>query len=94
MNAIGMQMRDSINSGLARWRLKLYMLASTRFSLSVENEQADAGRNGQICETKFSGANGGREKFIFFCSVDHEQDWQPYLVDPSSVVSDNHCAIS
>ena len=29
-------------------------------------------------ETKFSGANGDREQFIFHVQlVDHEQDWQP-----------------
>ena len=29
-------------------------------------------------ETKFSGANGDREQFIFPVQlVDHEQDWQP-----------------
>ena len=25
----------------------------------------------------------------FSCSADHEQDWQPYPVDPYSAVSDN-----
>ena len=29
-------------------------------------------------ETKFSGANGNEEK------ADHEQEWQPYPVDPYS----------
>ena len=34
-------------------------------------------------ETKFSGANGDRQGNIPFpCSADHEQDWQPYPVDP------------
>ena len=33
-------------------------------------------------ETKFSGANGDREYFIFPVQLaDHEQDWQPYPVD-------------
>ena len=46
---------------------------STRFSLSVESEQADAGRD--YCrtrgsrETKFSGANGDREIYIFAVDV-------------------------
>ena len=44
-----------------------------RFSLSMENEQADAGRDGRTHlarpishsrETKFSGANGDREMLI------------------------------
>ena len=48
---------------------------STRYSLSVENTQADAGRDGPHLsrETKFSGANWDRKMFIFFCSADHEQ---------------------
>ena len=58
---------------------------STISSLSRENERADTGRNGrsepvsrdQILRCK-------RGHFLFFfvsCSADHEQDWQPYLVD-------------
>ena len=35
-------------------------------------------------ETKSSGASGDREILIFSCSADHEQDWQPYPVDPYS----------
>ena len=48
---------------------------NTRFITSVENEQADAGRDGRTCklwqtpnnffETKFSGAKRDRETFIF-----------------------------
>ena len=30
-------------------------------------------------DTKFSGAYGDRGMFIFPCSVDHQQDWQPYF---------------
>ena len=29
----------------------------------------------------------------FPCSADHEQDWQPYPVDPYSAVSDDHTYI-
>ena len=44
--------------------------------------------------TKFSGANGDREIIIHFpCSADHEQDWQPYPVDPSLVICDDHTYI-
>ena len=42
-------------------------------------------------ETKFSGANGGREIFIFL--ADHEQDWQPCPVDPYSATCDDHTYI-
>ena len=38
---------------------------STRFSLSMENEQADAGRLNLSRETKFSGTYGDRGIFIF-----------------------------
>ena len=42
------------------------------------------GRPNLFRENKFSGANGGRENICFPCSADHEQDQQPYLVDPYS----------
>ena len=29
----------------------------------------------------------------FPCSADHEQDWQPYLVDPYSAICDDHTYI-
>ena len=28
--------------------------------------------------------------FIFRCSADHEQDWQPHPVDPYSAIRDDH----
>ena len=30
---------------------------------------------------------------IFPCSADHEQDWQPYPVDPYSAICDDHTNI-
>ena len=41
-------------------------------------------------ETKFSGTSGDRGIFIFPCSADHEQDGQPYPVDPYSCYSSNN----
>ena len=41
-----------------------------------EHEQADAG--------------GGQGNIHFPCSADHEQDWQPYSVDPYSAICDDH----
>ena len=35
----------------------------------------------------------GQENTIFPCSVDHEQDWQPYPVDPYSDICDDHTYI-
>ena len=44
-------------------------------------------------ETKFSGTHGDRGIFLFRCSADHEQDWQPYPVDPYSAICDDHTYI-
>ena len=44
------------------------------------------GRLNTSRETKISGAYGDRRIFIFPCSADHEQDWQPYPVDPYSAI--------
>ena len=32
----------------------------------------------------------GQGNIHFPCSADHEQDWQPYPVDPYSAISDDH----
>ena len=47
------------------------------------DEQADAGRD---CQTVSRGQIFRREReqdnIHFLCPADHEQDWQPYPVDP------------
>ena len=35
----------------------------------------------------------GQENINFPCSADHEQDWQPYPVDPYSAICDDHTYI-
>ena len=35
----------------------------------------------------------GQGNINFPCSADHEQDWQPYLVDPCSAMCDDHTYI-
>ena len=35
----------------------------------------------------------GQGKIHFPCSADHEQDWQPYPVDPYSAICDDHTYI-
>ena len=35
----------------------------------------------------------GQGNVPFPCSADHEQDWQPYPVDPYSAICDNHTLI-
>ena len=58
---------------------------STIFSLSVENEHADAGRDGRTRLTRpNSQARTGTGNVHFSCSADHGQDWQPYPVDTYS----------
>ena len=32
----------------------------------------------------------GQGNIHFTCSADHEQDWQPYPVDPYSAICDDH----
>ena len=35
----------------------------------------------------------GQGNVYFPCSADHEQDWQPYPVDPYSAICDDHIYI-
>ena len=35
----------------------------------------------------------GQGNIHFLCSADHEEDWQPYLVDPYSAICDDHTYI-
>ena len=52
------------------------------------------GRLNPSHETKFSGTYGDRGIPIHFpCSADHEQDWQPFPVDPCSAICDYHTYI-
>ena len=58
------------------------------------DEQADAGRD---CRTRLarpiSQARTGTGEYYFPCLADHEQDWQPYPVDPYSAICDDHTYI-
>ena len=58
----------------------------------MENERADAGRDGRTLsrEKKFSGANESKGKNKFPSSTDHEQNWRPYPVDSYSAESADH----
>ena len=40
-----------------------------------------------------SQARTGRGEYYFPCSADHDRDWQPYPVDPYSVICDDHTYI-
>ena len=51
------------------------------------DEQADAGRDGWTRLARpNSRARTGTGEYYFPCSADHEQDWQPYPVDPYSAI--------
>ena len=66
-------------------------LVSIRFSLSMEEEQANAGRDGRTCLARpILWVRTGRGEFFFSCSADHEQDWQRYPVDLVSTESADH----
>ena len=64
---------------------------STRFSESMENKQADAGRAGQTPVARpNSQARSGRGRYHFPFTADNEQDRQPYPIDPYFVICDDH----
>ena len=58
------------------------------------DEQTGAGRD---CRTRLAKpipqARAGTGNTHFPCSADHEQDWQPYPVDPYSAICDDHTYI-
>ena len=55
---------------------------SSRFTLSAENEKANAGRDGRtsLARPNFL-RRTGTGKYSFSLLADHEQDWQPYPID-------------
>ena len=75
MNDVGAQLRDLIKLGTDP--MAGISGVSTRFSLRIENEQADAVRAGR---TRLARSILGRERgqggIHFPCSADHEQDWE------------------
>ena len=54
---------------------------STRSTLSVDNKQADAGRDCRSCLARPNSQGRTGTRIFFPCSTDHEQEWQPYSVD-------------
>ena len=53
------------------------------------DKQADAGRD---CRNRLARPNSlrGQGNIHTPCPADHEQDWQPYPVDPYSAIYDDH----
>ena len=100
MNAIGMQLRDPINSGLARWGMAVEInkwtpplnsggipSVSTMFSLSMEMSRLTRdGTAEPVSRDQILRLARGQGNIHFPCSADHEQGWQPYPVDPYSAI--------
>ena len=64
---------------------------STRFSLSMEMESLTRdGTAEPVSRDHILRRKRGQGNIHFPCSVDHDQDWQPYPVDPYSAICDDH----
>ena len=46
-----------------------------------------------VLRDQFLRRERGQGNIHFPCSADHEQDWQPYAVDPNSTKCDDHTYI-
>ena len=67
---------------------------STRFSLSIEMSRLTRdGTAEPVSRDQILRHARGQGNIHFPCSADHEQDWQPYPVDPYSAICDDHTYI-
>ena len=67
---------------------------STRFSLSMEMSRLMRdGTAEPVSRDQILRHVRGQGNINFPCSADHEQDWQPYPVDPYSAICDDHTYI-
>ena len=67
---------------------------SIRFSLSMEMSRLTRdGTAEPVSRDQILRHARGQGKSHFPCSADHEQDWQPYPVDPYSAICDDHTYI-
>ena len=67
---------------------------STRFSLSMEMSRLTRdGTVEPVSRDQILRHARGQGNVHFPCSADHEQDWQPYPVDPYSAICDDHTYI-
>ena len=67
---------------------------STRFSLSMGMSRlTQDGTAEPVSRDQILRHARGQGNIIFSCSADHEQDWQPYPVDPYSAICDGHTYI-
>ena len=67
---------------------------STRFNLSMEMSRLTRdGTAEPVSRDQILRHARGQGNVNFPCSADHEQDWQPYPVDPYSAICDDHTYI-
>ena len=67
---------------------------STRFSLSMEMSRlTQDGTAEPVSRDQILRHARGQGNIHFPFSADHEQDWQPYPVDPYSAICDDHTYI-
>ena len=60
-------------------------VSKTRFSLSMEMSRLTRdGTAEPVSRDQILRRKRGQGKINFPCSADHEQEWQPYPVDPNS----------
>ena len=69
-------------------------VVSTRFSLSMEMSRLTRdGTAEPVSRDQILRHARGQGNVHFPCSADHEQDWQPYPVDPYSAICDDYTYI-
>ena len=69
-------------------------VSNTRFSLSMEMSRLTRdGTAEPVSRDQILRHARGQGNVHFPCSADHEQDWQPYPVDPYSAICDDHTYI-
>ena len=68
---------------------------STRFSLSMEMSRLTRDGNAEhVSRDHILRRERGQGNIHFPCSADHQQDWQPYPVDPYfCYMCDHTCAV-
>ena len=84
-----------INKWMPSWKSGGIPRVSARFSLSVENEQADAGRHGRtrLARPSFQ-ARAETGEYSFFLFNSRRADWQTYPVDLYfAIICDDHTYI-
>ena len=75
-------------------QLRAFSLVSTIFSLSMEMSRLTRdGTAEPVSRDQILRHARGQGNIRFPCSADHEQDWQPYPVDPYSAICDDYTHI-